>query len=301
VSASRGARAREYESLPGRGGPRTKPRAGQGLGAGRTPSASARPARGSPRNGLTAKGQRGAVTSGPERRALPFRVTALLHQERSCKQEAAGAGIELPKAMSQSSNHFCYLGTSLNASPWKNKWLSPMVESQYKGIAVKLFSNIKWLGLCISKPDIISLLEQGKEPWIMKRKMTQGQGPDLKPLQETKQLPPKKDFCEEKLSQALIMERLTNYSLECSILEDWGSAALFVKQPGLVIVGDVAVDFSQQKSFCKNVTWENYGDLGSVGHSVSKPDLVSLLAQGMEPWMVKRELTGGLFSGECGR
>uniref|UniRef100_G3TW99 ZFP28 zinc finger protein n=1 Tax=Loxodonta africana TaxID=9785 RepID=G3TW99_LOXAF len=299
VSASRGARAREYESLPGRGGPRTKPRAGQGLGAGRTPSASARPARGSPRNGLTAKGQRGAVTSGPERRALPFRVTALLHQERSCKQEAAGAGIELPKAMSQSLISFSQMTTWFYPESWgKEHWLSKNVFLKEK---ISNFGNFFTLGLCISKPDIISLLEQGKEPWIMKRKMTQGQGPDLKPLQETKQLPPKKDFCEEKLSQALIMERLTNYSLECSILEDWGSAALFVKQPGLVIVGDVAVDFSQQKSFCKNVTWENYGDLGSVGHSVSKPDLVSLLAQGMEPWMVKRELTGGLFSGECGR
>lgn len=38
-----------------------------------------------------------------------------------------------------------------------------------------------------------------------------------------------------------------------------------------------------------------------VGCCVSEPGLVSLLEQGKEPWLVKRELMGVLFSGERGR
>lgn len=33
------------------------------------------------------------------------------------------------------------------------------------------------LGLCVSKPDMITLLEQGKDPWMMKRKTTRGHCP----------------------------------------------------------------------------------------------------------------------------
>lgn len=39
----------------------------------------------------------------------------------------------------------------------------------------------------------------------------------------------------------------------------------------------------------------------SAGPCVPKPDLVSLLEQGREPWMVRTELTRGLCPGECGR
>lgn len=48
---------------------------------------------------------------------------------------------------------------------------------------------------------------------------------------------------------------------------------MFVPFQGLVTITNMAVDFSQQldpaqKSFCKNVVWENRGDLGSVGKDV---------------------------------
>lgn len=55
---------------------------------------------------------------------------------------------------------------------------------------------------------------------------------DLKAVPETKELPPKKDFCEEKLSKALLMERLTDCSLQCSVFgENWDYGALFERQP----------------------------------------------------------------------
>ncbi|XP_045148242.1 zinc finger protein 28 homolog isoform X3 [Echinops telfairi] len=178
------------------------------------------------------------------------------------------------------------------------EWLTLAQRSLYQKVALENYRTLVSLGLCVSKPDVITLLEQGKEPWRVERKVTRGRSPDWKLLQETKESPAKEDFCGEQLSQALIIERLPNCSLERSIVRgNWNSSALVVRQPGLVTIKNVTVDFSQQKDFCRNAMWENHGNLGSIGHNVCKPHFVSLLDQGTEPWMVKRELTRGLFSG----
>ncbi|KAK2505174.1 hypothetical protein MC885_003713, partial [Smutsia gigantea] len=121
-------------------------------------------------------------------------------------------------------------------------------------------------GLCISKPEMISSLEQKKEPWTVKRKPTRGQSPDLKAVPETKELPPEA-LCEEKLGQALMMARLPSHSLECPILG--GSDALFERQPGLVTLTNMALGFSRLlgpggKSLCESAVWESPRDLASA-------------------------------------
>ncbi|ELV11488.1 Zinc finger protein 28 like protein [Tupaia chinensis] len=139
------------------------------------------------------------------------------------------------------------------------------------------YRNLASLGLCVSKPDMISSLEQGREPWMLKKMMTRGRGSDLKAMQETKEVPPKKDLCEEKLSQAVITEKLTNCSLEYSLLgENWDYDALLETQPGLVAITNMAVSFSQQldpaqRIFRKNVMWKKHDDLGSVASVHSLP------------------------------
>lgn len=62
------------------------------------------------------------------------------------------------------------VAVELSEEEWK--CMDPVQKDLYKDVTLENFSHLLSLGLVISKPDIIFLLEQGKEPWTVTNYMT---------------------------------------------------------------------------------------------------------------------------------
>ncbi|XP_012506955.1 PREDICTED: zinc finger protein 570 [Propithecus coquereli] len=128
-------------------------------------------------------------------------------------------------------------------------------------------------GLCFSKPGVILLLEQGKEPWMVKRELTKGLYSDWEPICETEELTPKQDLFKEQQSQKII-EKLTSYGLEYSSLrEEWKCEGHFERQPGnqkacfkeeIIIHEEALVDETEQEY---NKSWGSFHHQNTLLHT----------------------------------
>ncbi|XP_063513810.1 zinc finger protein 302-like isoform X2 [Pongo pygmaeus] len=51
-------------------------------------------------------------------------------------------------------------------------WLDSAQRDLYKDVMVQNYKNLVSVGLSITKPHVITLLEDGKEPWMMEKKLS---------------------------------------------------------------------------------------------------------------------------------
>ncbi|KAG8524377.1 Zinc finger protein 14, partial [Galemys pyrenaicus] len=100
-----------------------------------------------------------------------------------------------------------------------------------QGSGAGFFGSSEACGYSISKPDVISFLEQGKMPWLVDRELTRDQWRVLESRCETKKLFLKKKIYEIQSAQWEIMERLTRHDLQCpGFRDDWERNSHFEKQ-----------------------------------------------------------------------
>ncbi|XP_062966637.1 zinc finger protein 181 isoform X2 [Cynocephalus volans] len=88
----------------------------------------------------------------------------------------------------------------------------------YKDVMVQNYENLVSLGLSITKPYVITLLEDGKEPWMVEKKLSK----DWESRRENKELSTKEDIYDEDSPQTVIIEKTVKQSCEFSSFnEDW--------------------------------------------------------------------------------
>ncbi|KAF6080025.1 ZFP30 zinc finger protein [Phyllostomus discolor] len=105
--------------------------------------------------------------------------------------------------------------------------LNSYQRNLYRDVILENYSNLVSVGCSISKPDVITLLEQGKEPWMVMRDEKNKWRPDL----ESKIF--QKDIYEMNLSQWDIMENIRSYSLEAFFFRKKCEYKIFEGQKGL--------------------------------------------------------------------
>nr|XP_058900706.1 zinc finger protein 582 isoform X3 [Kogia breviceps] len=80
--------------------------------------------------------------------------------------------------MSLGSDLFRDVAVVFSQEEWEQ--LAPAQRDLYREVMLEIYSHLVSLGFAISKPDVISSLEQGREPWMVEKVATGGHCPELK-------------------------------------------------------------------------------------------------------------------------